>query len=294
MSETGLNITKLGLVAGDGLLPVHVAENAKKQGFEVVAFSIGTNNRRELRTICNDQFYEVTPGLLEQNLGILKQEGIRHLVFAGKVNKWILFKDPRMDKRALAVFQALHRCNDDSLMLGVVKFLKDEGIDVLSQTRFLQEHFMPERVLSRQEPDGTEASDIEYGFQMAKEMGRLDIGQSIVVSQGMVLAVEAIEGTDECLKRAGKWGNKKGGVVVKVAKPEQDQRFDVPTVGVKTLKTMRRAGLRVLATEADKTLFLEPDEMIAYADNHHMVITSVCFSTQREVVSSASLESFSP
>lgn len=278
MDDDVLKNERIGLIAGDGLLPVHVAENAKKLGLEPVVFSIGKDNRNELKRICDGRFHEISPGLLEQNFALGRREGIRQLVFAGKVNKWILFKDPRMDKRALKAMNDLRRCNDDGLMLGVFKLLEEEGIEVLSQTRFLQEHFLPERLLTTEKPTETELADIEYGFQMAKEMGRLDIGQSIVVSQGMVLAVEAIEGTDECLKRAGKWGQKRGGVVVKVAKPNQDQRFDVPTVGVKTLKTMRKAGLRVLATEANETLFLDPEDMIEYANKHGMAISSVRFS----------------
>ncbi len=278
MPETSLNFNKLGLVAGDGLLPIHVAQNARKLGLEVVTFSIGSNNRRELKTICDGKFHEITPGLLEQNFALARKESIQQVVFAGKVNKWILFKDPRMDKRALTALNTLRRCSDDGLMLGIIKLLNEEGMQVLSQTQFLQDHFLPEGVLTIQQPEATECLDIEYGFQMGKEMARLDVGQSIVVSQGMVLAVEAIEGTDECLKRAGQWGQKKGGVVVKVAKPNQDQRFDVPTVGVKTLKVMKRAGLRVLATEANETLFLDPEEMIDYANQHGLVISSVNFS----------------
>ncbi len=276
MEKPGVkNIAKIGLVAGEGLLPVHVARNAANEGIEVVTLSISRDNRRELKELSEGRLHKITPGLFEKNMNLLRSEDIRHIVFAGKVNKWLLFRDPRMDARAMRALTELTRRSDDGVMLGIISILSDEGFEVVAQTRFLQDHFLPEGLLTRNGPTAREQEDIRYGLQIAKEMGRLDVGQTIVVGKGMILAVEAIEGTDECLKRAGKWSRKKGGVVVKVAKPGQDQRFDVPVVGLRTLKAMRRAGLRVLAAEANETLFLDPDEMTAYADRHDMVITSV-------------------
>jgi DUF1009 family protein len=139
----------------------------------------------------------------------------------------------------------------------------------------LQDLLLPEGLLSQLAPDSRQWEDVRYGFQMAREMGRLDIGQTIAVKDGMVLAVEAIEGTDECLKRAGRLACRKGGVVVKVAKPEQDLRFDVPTVGLRTLRTMRSAGLKVLAFEADRTLVVDAEAMRQFADRYKMVLLGV-------------------
>lgn len=269
------NVTRIGLIAGEGLLPVHVARNATRRGIDVVPFVIGEENRKQLKAACSGALHRITPGLVERNLALLKQEQIHHIVFAGKVDKWVLLRKPRLDARAIEGMKQLVRLNDDAVMLWLIRELEKEGLSVLRQTDFLDNLFLPEKTLTQKHPADEDWWDIAYGFDMAREMGRLDIGQTVVVRQGMVIAVEAIEGTDECLKRAGKLTGKKGGVVVKMAKPDQDQRFDVPTVGLRTLKVMRRAGLHCLATEAGATLFLEPEEMIAYADRHGMIIISV-------------------
>lgn len=272
-------VSRIGLIAGEGLLPVQVAENATRQGIEVVPFVVGgslvNSNHSTLKTICKQTPQKIVPGLVNQALDMLKAAKIQHLVFAGKVNKWILLRDPRIDTRALEAMKAASRLGDDDVMRRISDELALEGITVLNQTRFLDNLFLPEGTITQNHPDDRQWKDIAYGFEMAKEMGRLDIGQTVVVNHGMMIAVEAIEGTDECLKRGGKLAGKKGGVVVKVAKPDQDQRFDVPTVGLRTLKTMKQSGLTVLATEAGQTLFLEPEEMATYANHHGMVITCV-------------------
>lgn len=266
---------RIGLIAGDGLLPVHVVKTALAQGRGVSVFSIGSDNRRELSRLCKGQVHSITPGLLAKNLELLRREQVQDIVFAGKVNKWLLLRDPRLDVRALGLIRAATRMNDDKVMQVIIDELEGEGFHILPQTAFMQDLFVSEGVLSNHHPDGRQWEDISYGYQLAREMGRLDVGQTVVVTQGMILAVEAIEGTDECLKRAGKWARKKGGVVIKVAKPDQDQRFDVPTVGLKTLKTMHSMGLKVLATEANQTLFLDLPAMIEYANKHQLVIVSV-------------------
>lgn len=266
-------VTRIGLVAGEGLLPLHVAKNARVQGIEVVPFMVGKDNGK-LRDLCKNKGHRIVPGLLGRTRDLLLQEKITHLVFAGKVNKWLLLKDPRIDSVAVDAIRQLARMNDDSIMLWMIEQLELLGIQVLPQADFLRELFLSDRLLTQRKPDEAELRDARYGFEMAKEMGRLDIGQTIVAHSGMILAVEAIEGTDECLKRAGKVSGRKGGVVVKVAKPDQDQRFDIPTVGLRTLKTMRKAGLHMLVTEAGRTLYLEPQEMIAFANHHKMIIWS--------------------
>jgi len=266
-------VTRIGLVAGEGELPLHVAKNARIQGIEVVPFMVGKESGK-LRDLCKHKGHRIVPGLVGRTLDMLVQEKISHIVFAGKVDKWVLLKDPRIDAIAVEALKQLSRNNDDAIMLWIIEQLAQRGIQVLPQADFLRELFLPERCLSQRTPDENELRDARYGFEIAKEMGRLDIGQTIVAYSGMILAVEAIEGTDECLKRAGKVSGRKGGVVVKVAKPDQDQRFDIPTVGLRTLKTMRKAGLHMLVTEADRTLYLEPEEMAAFADRHKMIIWS--------------------
>lgn len=270
----GASVKKIGLIAGEGSLPLHVVRDAQARGIEVVAFNMFSGNRAELKKLCGGAAHKITPGLLRQNLALLQQNGITDIVFAGKVNKWLLFRDPRLDEMAIGFLRQATRLNDDSIMLWIIRQLEEQGLRIHPQTAFLQSLFRAPGVLADYQPTERDLQDIEYGFEIAKEMGRLDVGQSIVVKNGMLLSVEAIEGTDECLKRAGQWARKKGGVVIKVAKPDQDQRFDVPTVGLRTLKTMKRAGLHLLATEANETLFLEPEEMIAFANRHGIGIVS--------------------
>jgi DUF1009 family protein len=266
-------VTRIGLIAGEGLLPLHVAKNARIQGIEVVPFIVGRDNPK-LRELCRLKGHRIIPGLVRRTLDLMIQERISHLVFAGKVDKWLLLKDPRIDDIAVSAIRQFARLNDDAIMLWIVGELAQRGIHILPQADFLRELFLSEKLVTKRAPDSEALRDARYGFEMAKEMGRLDIGQSIVVHSGMILAVEAIEGTDECLKRAGKVSGRKGGVVVKVAKPNQDQRFDIPTVGLRTLKTMRRAGLHMLVTEANQTLYLEPEEMANFANRHKMIIVS--------------------
>ncbi|MCE3236174.1 MAG: hypothetical protein K0Q50_2354 [Vampirovibrio sp.] len=266
-------VTRIGLVAGEGQLPLHVARNAMIQGIDVVPFMVGSDNSK-LRDTCKHKGHRIVPGLVRRNLELMLQEKVSHVVFAGKVNKWVLLRDPRIDDVAVEAIRKLSRLNDDAVMLWIIGQMEQKGIRILPQADFLQDLFLSECHLSSRAPNEMEMRDARYGFEIAKEMGRLDIGQTIVVHSGMILAVEAIEGTDECLKRAGQVSGKKGGLVVKVAKPGQDQRFDIPTVGLRTLKTMRKAGLHMLVTEANQTMYLEPEEMAAYADRHNMIILS--------------------
>jgi DUF1009 family protein len=269
------SITRIGLIAGEGELPRHVARNAQIRGIEVVPFMI-SRSERTLQDLCQQKGHTIWPGLLRETFDLFVSERITHLIFAGKVNKWILLKNPRLDDLAKEALSRLLRLNDDAVMLWLIDQLHARGIEVLPQSDFLQNLFLPEKLLTQRVPDAKLLRDATYGFEMAREMGRLDIGQTIVVHQAMVIAVEAIEGTDECLKRAGRWAHKKGGVVIKVAKPAQDQRFDIPTVGLRTLKTMRHQGLQMLVTQADHTLFLEPKLMIDFANQHNMIMLSTC------------------
>ncbi|MDX2084382.1 MAG: UDP-2,3-diacylglucosamine diphosphatase LpxI [Candidatus Melainabacteria bacterium] len=269
-----MHLSPIGLIAGEGHLPLHVAENAFRQGRSVVAFCIGRNNVRELQRLCV-RTHRVVPGLLERNVALFKSEGVRELVFAGKVNKWLLLCNPRLDAMALKLMRQAVQMNDDRVMLGLIDYLAGHGLTVLRQVDFLQNLFVSEGILTQQSPNERQWLDIRYGFSLAKALGRLDVGQSVLVKDGMVLAVEAIEGTDRCIQRAGDLARRKGGVLIKVAKPEQDPRFDVPTVGLRTLKTMKKMGIQVLATEASRTLFLEQAAMVSFADRHGLSIVSV-------------------
>lgn len=264
---------KIGLVAGNGELPVVLARTAKNSGIEVVAISLSSDNKNLLKRFCS-KVYSYGPGQVEKILEILKKEEITQISFIGKVHKGMLFRNPRLDKRALQILTKRKRLNDDEIMLAVIEELEKEGIYVLDQSIFLKELLAPKGVIGNIKPTQTQLNDIEYGFEIAKHIGKIDIGQTVVVQNKMVLAIEAIEGTDRAIQRGCKLG-KKGSVVVKVSKPNQDNRFDIPTVGLHTLNTMKKYGATVLAVEANETFIVQKDEMIEFADKNKMVIVAV-------------------
>ncbi|MEM0950527.1 MAG: UDP-2,3-diacylglucosamine diphosphatase LpxI [Cyanobacteria bacterium P01_H01_bin.74] len=268
----------MALFAGAGSLPVYVAETAIQKNISVVPYMIGHDNKT-LKKVCGHAGYKLVPGLLNRTLTLLNKENITAAVFAGKVNKWLLLKDPRLDEMALKAIKSLSRLNDDAVMLWLINALAHHGINVLPQSLFLQSFLLPAGQMTRTVLSAQQRKDASYGFELAKEMGRLDIGQSVVVHEGMAIAIEAIEGTDHCIKRAGKLAGKKGGVLVKVAKPNQDNRFDIPTVGLQTLKCMKRAGLKALVTEADQTLYVDSPAMRAFAERHNLAIESMAAAT---------------
>jgi DUF1009 family protein len=267
----------LALVAGEGELPWLVAQEAVAQGFTVVVLSLTLKNLWQFQQagFTVHRFY---PGLWGRTQQLLHQHGVTHVTFAGKFNKWLLFTNLRLDMDALTVMKGIAQKNDDGLTLGILSAVEAAGFTVLPQTRFMKALLHPTTgVLTSTLPTLPHDAwvDIAYGFALAKSMGRLDVGQTVVVKDTMVLAIEAIEGTDECLKRAGHLAKKQGGTVVKVAKPQQDDRFDVPAVGLRTLRTMRKAGLTVLATEANATIYLDFAAMQRYANANGITIVGV-------------------
>lgn len=269
--------SRLCLIAGEGELPVRVAQNALAKDWALWVYTMDKGNLADFkRLLPTNQVRFIRPGLLEQNFKQLHEDNITHVVFAGKVNKWILFRSPVIDQRALALWKQTKEFNDDSIMLTLIRECEEEGgVTVCRQTDFLQDYFWAPGVYSQRQPTEEEQRDIAFGMGLAKEMGRLDVGQTVVVLSGMVLAVETIEGTDQAILRSGQWSGKKGGVVAKVEKPNQDLRFDVPTVGPRTLKAMKKSGLKVLAIEAGKTLVLQQQAMIDLANRWQMTLVAV-------------------
>ena len=264
---------KQGLIAGDGQLPVKMAQYAKENGFEIVAISLSSDNFKDLKKYCS-KVYSCAPGEALKIEEILKQEGIKQLTFLGKVNKRILIKRPKFDKKALDFLKKAVRLNDDKVMLMIIEELEQIGITVLDQTVFIKNLMIPSGVLGKVQPTKAQINDVNYGYETAKEIGKLDIGQSVVIKDKMIMAVEAIEGTDKCIRRGGKLA-KKGGSVIKVAKPNQDKRFDIPAIGLKTLKTMHRYKLKLIAVEAGETIIVDQEKTVKYADRHDIVIMAV-------------------
>ena len=264
---------KQGLIAGDGLLPVKMAQYAKENGFEVVAISLSADNYKELKKYCS-KVYSCCPGEAKKIEQILTDENVKQLTFLGKVSKSILLKRPKFDAKALDFLKKAVRLNDDKVMLMIIEELAQIGVTVLDQTIFIKNLMIPSGILGKTQPTKEQIEDVNYGYWLAKETGKLDIGQSVVIKDKMIMAVEAIEGTDKCIRRGCKLA-KKNACIIKVAKPNQDKRFDIPAIGLRTLKTMRRYDAKLIAVEANETIIADQEKTIQYADKHGIVIMAV-------------------
>lgn len=264
---------KQGLIAGDGTLPVKMAQYAKENGFEVVCISLAKDNLRQLKKYCS-KVYSCHPGEVNKIEKILKEENIKQATFLGKVHKRVLLQLHKFDSRAIELLKAAQRLNDDEVMLMIVREFEKLGITVLDQTIFIKNLMIPAGVLGKLKPTKEQLEDVNYGFWLAKEMGKIDVGQSVVIKDKMIMAVEAIEGTDMCIKRGSKLA-KKDAVVVKVSKPSQDKRFDIPAIGLRTLKTMQKYKANLIAVEANETIIVDQEKVIQFADDNDIVIMAV-------------------
>ena len=212
---------------------------------------------------------------LDAILNYLKENDVARVTMIGKVTKELLFSgNIQPDARALQLIMSLPDRKDDTIMMAFVRELAMAGIQAFDQTALIKKLIPRRGNITEREPTSVEKSDIDFGFMIAKELGRLDIGQTVVVKNRAVMALEAIEGTDACILRGGKLAGG-GAVVVKVSKPNQDNRFDVPTVGKKTLEVMAEAGVTALAIEADKTLMVDRESVVTFANEKGIAITAI-------------------
>ena len=275
-AEIPADITCLALIAGEGELPPQVAQQALALGLKVVAVTSDGQQLKTLAHIIGRQNVSYVPvGQLDKGYQVLKSQVAQALVFVGKVNKWAFLRNPSFDKRALSLYQQMKNRSDDHVMLLVIEDVEKEGFQVLRQDIFLKPLFLQKGVYTQRQPNAEDQSNIELALDLAKASAAKDIGQTAIVSKGMVIAIEAIEGTDRAILRSKEWVQNKGGVVAKVEKPNQDLRFDIPTVGLRTLKNIKKAGMDILAIEADKTLVLNREELIAFANRHNMLVLAV-------------------
>ena len=254
----------LGLIAGKGELPMVVAEEARAAGYFVAAFGLESLADESLASHV-DVMKWINVGKFGKLIDGLKKAGVKEAVMAGKVSKTLLYKSKiTPDMRAVKLLFSLKDRKDDSILLAIADELSKEGITLLDITMFSTNLLMPAGVMTKSRPSEDEWKDIKFGWEIAKEVGRMDIGQTVVVKDRAVMAVEAIEGTDEAIRRGGTLAGK-GAVVVKVSKPNQDMRFDVPTVGLETILAMREVKARVLCVEPQKSLVLNRDRIIEEA-----------------------------
>jgi DUF1009 family protein len=264
----------MGIIAGNGRFPILVAEEARRAGYRVVTCGIEQEAEPALEKL-SDAFCWVKIGELSKLSKFMKDEGVHEAIMAGKVEKVRFFKENvRFDLEMMKVLLKLKDHKDDSLLGGIAQYLFDKGI-VLQDSTCLLKHFMPgPGVLGKKKPSRAVLQNIEFGFEMAKKISGADIGQTVVVKRKAVLAVEAIEGTDQTIRRGSELGREKI-VVVKVAKPNQDMRFDVPAVGLKTLEGLIAAKAEAFAFEAHKTLFIGMDIFVEKANRAGIALYGV-------------------
>jgi DUF1009 family protein len=253
----------IGLIAGKGKFPLLFAQAARSHGVEVVAAAHRGETDPALAALVKELHW-VYVGQLGKIIRIFKEAGVHRAVMAGGISRGRLFREFRPDLRALSVVRRAGAGKDDRLLRAVAEELETEGITIAPSTLFLDDLLAPSGQISRRAPSPEELEDMEFGVRVAREIGALDIGQCVVVRRQVVVALEAIEGTDETIRRGGKLAGP-GAVVVKVSKPEQDLRFDVPAVGLDTIAAMREVKAAVLAVEAGKTLIFERPEMLQAA-----------------------------
>jgi len=276
--------TKIGLIAGRGRFPIYLADALKQQGIGVYCLGIVNHADPVLQSMCDD-WSPLGLGRLQTAFRFFRRHGLTHGTLAGGINRRLLL-DPMLIWRQLPDWYTfrtfapmfLTRRKDstaDTLLGAVVDAFDQNGFKLLPATDLIPDLLMKRQKLTRRGPTAAEWKDICYAWKIAKEMGRLDIGQSVCASGLAILAVEAMEGTDACIRRAGSLWPGKGFTVVKVAKPQQDMRFDVPTFGLLTLQAMYESGARVLAIEADKTIFIDRQDVVDFANRHNICIVSI-------------------
>jgi DUF1009 family protein len=275
---------RMGLLAGWGRYPIVLAEELKRQGFYVACLGLHGHTDHSLTEICDD-FQWIGLGQLGKAIRYFRRQRVTDATMAGKVHKVVLYQrwmwlKHLPDWRAICTFYphfiATHKDRKDDTLLGAVvdAFAKD-GITFAPATDYAPELLVKPGCLTARQPTAAQWKDIEFGWNLAKEMGRLDIGQTVAIKDRTAMAIEAIEGTDACIRRAGELCKAGGFTVVKVAKPQQDMRFDVPTIGMGTLESIVAAGGSVLAVEATKTIIVDEPAVIEFANRHKLTIVSL-------------------
>lgn len=266
---------KIGLIAGNRKFPLLFASSAKKKGYDIVAVAIKGETSLALKKSVSKLYWL---GLSEFNrlFEIFKKEGIKKIVMAGQISPVRLFsKEVAKNEYLSNLLSSIKNKKADTIFLAVAQLLKEQGFELINSTTFIEEYLPRKGTLTSLTPDFGQWEDIYFGLELAKAIAFLDIGQTVAVKDKAIVAVEALEGTDNLIRRAGALTRKSGVAVVKVSKPNQDMRFDIPVVGFNTVKNLIKAGARCLAIEAEKTLFIDQEESVALADKFNLCIVAV-------------------
>jgi len=264
---------KIGLIAGGGQFPILFSKQAAAKGFAVYAIALANETDPGLSDMVEDMEW-IALGQVKKIIRFFKKHQIVDAVMLGTVKKTRIFSDIKPDMKALTMIAGMRHTHDDGMLRAFARGLEKEGIFIRSSTFLLPDLLAPPGCWTNRKPSQSEKADMDLGWHLAKEIGRLDIGQCVVVGGGSVLAVEAIDGTDATIKRGAALGSGTA-VVVKVCKPNQDMRFDIPATGVATINTMKDAGARLLVVEAGKTVVFDRDEMISLANQYGICIVGV-------------------
>lgn len=262
---------RIGLIAGGGQFPVLFAQKAAQKGYDVFAVGFQSETDPQLAGHVRD-LKRIYLGQITKLVNYFKQNNIKDAVMLGSISKTNIFKDIRPDLKALSFIAKNIRTHDDAVLTAFADLMAKQGIQIKPSTFLLPELITPQGCWTKRKPDKAEKKDIEQGWKLAKEIGRLDIGQCIVISNGTVLAVEAIDGTDATIERGAGLCENSGAVVVKLSKPSQDLRFDLPSSGAQTIETMHKFGGTVLVLEAGKSLAFDREQMISLANKYNISI----------------------
>jgi DUF1009 family protein len=265
---------RYGLIAGNGRFPFLVLEGARRRGIEMVVAAIREETAPEIEREARIVRW-LSVGQLGRLIDFFHEQGVTHALLAGQVKHVHIFGPALPDWRMLRVLMRVPRRNTNSLIGAVVAELEREGIEVVDSTLFVSELLAPEGVLTARAPSSAEMDDLRYGLEIAREIARLDLGQTLAVKDRAVIAIEAMEGTDATIRRAAALLRGRPFVVIKVARPHQDMRFDIPVIGAPTIHTMRECRATALAITARKTLLMDRDELLALANQHRIAIMAV-------------------
>ena len=266
-------MSRYGLIAGNGKFPFLVLDAARSQGIDMVVAAIKEEAFEEINSAARTVHW-IGLGQLSKLIKTFKQEGVTRAIMAGQVKHKQIFSSIVPDLKLVKLLASLASKNTDSLIGAVAGVLEEEGITLMESTAFLKPLLPEPGVLTVRAPTESEAKDIEYGQRIAREIARMDIGQSVVVRDQACVAVEAMEGTDDVIRRAACLAGNQPITVVKVSKPKQDMRFDVPAVGLPTLELMVQTNATALAIDAHKTLLIDREKVIAFANAHQISIVA--------------------
>ena len=267
-----MNDMKYGLIAGNGRFPFLVLEGARSRGLELAVAAIKEETSPEISSKASRVEW-IGVGQLGKLIRFFKGEGVTHAIMAGQVKHHQIFRlNALPDFRMVRMLARLTARNTDSLIAAVADELAREGITLVDSTLFVETLLVPEGILTRRAPTKEERADLDYGLEIARDIARLDLGQTIAVKDRAVVAIEAMEGTDAVIARAGEVTRGRPFVVIKVAKPSQDMRFDVPVIGVPTIEAMVKASATVLHVTSGKTLMFDRDEVVSLADRNQVSV----------------------